>query len=162
MDDQIIKTVTEHIDVFGNKIEQFRSKNMMIIKNEAELEKIPTSGGCYWIATAMPIDKFDSEKFEKKMRLNTPMRTKIIKQDLDDKYYIIYNGTEGNLRKRIGQHLFNQGHEKTGKLGLVIDQDPYNKYEWYIYWYEIDDVILRNAMEIWWRYRIGWPVFCKR
>lgn len=110
----------------------------------------------------MPLVKFDLNMFKNKIRVTSPEDTRIIKQKDMSNSYIIYNGTEGNLRRRIGQHLFNQGHEKTGKLGLVISNEPYNNYEWLIYWLEIDNVPLRNAIEIWWRYNIGWPVFCKR
>ncbi len=100
---------------------------------------------------------------KEKNRVNVPKGTKtsIIAQDLQ-KPYIIYNGTQANLNVRLRQHLFNESNEKTGKLGIKIDTGKLKKFKWYVFYWEIDDIVMRNAIETWWRINIGWPPFCKR
>ena len=66
------------------------------------------------------------------------------------------------MRKRLKQHLFNQGHVDTVKLGCVIDEPPFIDYQWHIGFKQIDSYELRYAVEAWWRLNVGWPIFCLR
>lgn len=48
----------------------------------------------------MPIDEMPAEILERNKRKKPPKGLTIIKQQ-ENEPYIIYNGTEGNLRKRL-------------------------------------------------------------
>lgn len=127
---------------------------------------VPASPGVYWIETTMPVDEMQtaiSEVLDKKKRIRkTPPRgTKLIVQQKSD-YYFAYSGTEDDLRKRLKQHLFNQGHADTVKLGCVIDEIPFSQYKWRVGFAVIDSYVFRYAVEAWWRLNIGWPPFCLR
>ena len=96
---------------------------------------------------------------EKRIRKNPPKGTTLIKQNGTD-FYVAYLGTEDDINKRLKQHLFNQGHADTVKLGCVIDEEPFSKYKWRISFKEIDSYEFRYAVEAWWRLNVGWPAFC--
>jgi len=127
---------------------------------------VPASPGVYWIETTMPVNKMQtaiSEVLDKEKRIRKipPRGTKIIEQQKSG-YYVAYSGTEDDLRKRLMQHLFNQGNAGTAKLGCVIDEAPFSQYKWRISYAEIDSYEFRYAVEAWWRHNIGWPPFCLR
>ena len=126
----------------------------------------PSSSGVYWIETTMPIEEMReaiSEVLgkEKRLRKKPPKGTKLIEQN-GTELYVAYSGTEDDIKKRLKQHLFNQGHADTVKLGCVIDEEPFSKYKWRISFTEIDSYELRYAVEAWWRLNVGWPAFCLR
>jgi hypothetical protein len=98
---------------------------------------------------------------EKKIRAKPPQGTNLIEQQSGD-WYITYSGTEEDLRKRLKQHLFNQGHAKTVKLGCVIDEEPFSQYQWRVSFAPIESYEIRYAVEAWWRLNKGWPIFCLR
>jgi hypothetical protein len=128
--------------------------------------QVPTLPGVYWIETTMPVDVMRAaisevlEK-EKRVRKTPPQGTKLIEQR-NSEFYVAYSGTEDDLRKRLKQHLFNQGHADTVKLGCVIDEYPFSQYRWRIGFAVIDSYEFRYAVEAWWRLNIGWPPFCLR
>jgi len=154
---QIIKETKEILSKLGDKVEEQRQKNLYCVSSIDDLDKIPNSPGCYWIKTTMPISKFDQSK----RRKTPPAKTAFIEQQ-KGLPYTVYSGTEADIRKRLKQHLFNEGHEKTIKLGLKLDKPPYNRYSWYVSYVIIEDPIIRYAIESWWRSKFGWPQLCKR
>jgi hypothetical protein len=138
------------------------NKIRLKIRNQDDMLNVPEVPGVYWIETTMPEKEiFNPKIYKDKKRVTTPKGTKIIVQEKQNPY-IIYNGTESNINRRLKQHLFKEGNEGTGKLGLEIHKGKWKEYEWYVFYMEIEDVPLRNAIEIWWRHNIGWPPFCKR
>lgn len=127
---------------------------------------IPDSSGVYWIETTMPVDKLQNAISvvlgkKKKVRVKPPQGASLIEQD-NNEFYVVYSGTEEDLRKRLKQHLFNKGHVKTVKLGCVIDKKPFSKYQWRVGVVAIDSYEIRYAVEAWWRLNKGWPQFCLR
>lgn len=127
---------------------------------------VPASPGVYWIETTMPVNEMQSaisEVLEKKKRVRkTPPRgTKIVEQQQSD-FYVVYSGTKSDLRQRLKQHLFNQGHADTVKLGCIINEPPFSQHQWRISFAVIDSYEFRYAVEAWWRHNIGWPPFCLR
>ena len=150
---QPIDTAIEWINKAGVFIESKKIK--VQIRDKSDMGKVPEVPGVYWIETTMPERAiFDAKKFKEKRRKEPPKGTTIILQK-EKNPYIIYNGTESNIRRRLSQHLFNEGNEGTGKRGLEIDTGKWREYEWNIYYMEIKDVPMRNAIEIWWRHHIG-------
>lgn len=127
---------------------------------------VPKSPGVYWIETTMPVDEMQGaisivlEK-NKKTRKKAPFGTSILKQQCSD-FYVAYSGTKADLRDRLRQHLFNVGNSETVKLGCIINQHPFSKYQWRVSFAVIDSYEFRYAVESWWRLNIGWPPFCLR
>ena len=151
-----------YLNEAGKSIDLKRLDNRVKIISREDMRNVPKLSGCYWIETTMPeLLIFNSSQYERKKRKRPPVGTRPIKQ-IKNEPYIIYSGTESDVNKRLKQHLFNEGNSGTGKLGIEIDKGLYLDYDWYIYYYEVDDVPLRNALEIWWRHNVGWPPFCKR
>lgn len=127
---------------------------------------VPNTPGVYWIETTMPIEEMRIAITEvigknKRTRKNPPKGTRLIQHDPSE-YYVAYSGTEDDMRKRLKQHLFNEGHVGTTKLGCVIDNEPFSNYKWRIGYSEIDSYEFRYAIEAWWRLNQGWPPFCLR
>ena len=127
---------------------------------------VPATPGVYWIETNMPVEEMQSAISdvlgkERKVRATPPRGASLIEQK-GDGLYVAYSGTEVDLRKRLKQHLFNQGHAKTVKLGCVIDQEPFSQYQWCVGFTVIDSYEIRYAVEAWWRLNKGWPKFCLR
>jgi hypothetical protein len=127
---------------------------------------VPALPGVYWIETTMPAEEIQNAITEvlgkeKKTRTNPPCGTNLIEQQSSG-WYVVYSGTEEDLRKRLKQHLFNQGHVNTVKLGCVIDEEPFSKYQWRVSFVHIDSYEIRYAVEAWWRLNKGWPMFCLR
>ncbi|VFB09262.1 Uncharacterised protein [Aeromonas salmonicida] len=127
---------------------------------------VNASPGVYWIETTMPVDKLQCAISDvlgkpKKIRASHPQGSKLIEQK-DSEYYVVYSGTEENLNKRLKQHLFNQGHTETVKLGCVIDDKPFSDYKWRVSFSFIDSYEIRYAVEACWRLNKGWPKFCLR
>lgn len=157
--------VLEEIDRIGKYVDE--NKKRIAVKSKKDISVIPATPGCYWIETTMPKDEiiiYVNKATNKniKTRKRTPSSTNLIKQQ-NNGPYIVYNGTHGNIHGRINEHLFNGGHKNTGKLGFDISEHPlHKKYELAIYYFEISDPILRDTIEKWWRYKIGWPQFCIR
>ncbi|RLA82887.1 MAG: hypothetical protein DRG78_05915 [Epsilonproteobacteria bacterium] len=152
-----------------NKYSKDIYNNLIPIPIDSELsinENVESVSGVYWIETTMPINimKESIEKIiekPKRIRVNPPINTTIIKQN-NNSFYVVYSGTEQNINSRLKAHLFNMGHKGTGKLGCIINTVPFNKYQWQIKFKQIDDITLRYAVESWWRLNIGWPSFCLR
>lgn len=127
---------------------------------------VPNSPGVYWIETTMPVDQMQTAISvvlgkKKRTRKSPPQGTALIEQRNSD-YYVAYSGTEDDLRKRLKQHLFNQGNGQTVKLGCVINAPPFSQYKWRIGFAVIDSYEFRYAVEAWWRLNVGWPPFCLR
>lgn len=150
---------------YGEKINA--EKTVIPVTSTACIDNnVPASPGVYWIETTMPVEQMrkaisDVLGKEKRIRKTPPSGTDFVVQK-DDDWYVAYSGTEEDIRKRLKQHLFNQGHADTVKLGCLIDEDPFSDYQWRIGFAEIDSYELRYAIEAWWRLNIGWPIFCLR
>jgi len=151
------------LDEYGHDVE--RGKTIVDVVGTPCLDKgTPSSPGVYWIETTMPIEEMRraiSEVLgkERRLRKKPPTGTKLIQQKGTD-FYVVYSGTEEDINKRLKQHLFNQGHADTVKLGCVIDEEPFTKYKWRISFATIDSYEFRYAVEAWWRRNVGWPAFC--
>jgi hypothetical protein len=127
---------------------------------------VPASPGVYWIETTMPIETMRNAISEvlgknKRIRKSPPKGINLIQQRGAD-FYVAYSGTEDDIRKRLKQHLFNEGHADTVKLGCVIDEDPFSGYKWRVSFTVIESYEFRYAIEAWWRLNVGWPPFCLR
>ncbi|HGF3738169.1 TPA: hypothetical protein ACF39K_001995 [Vibrio parahaemolyticus] len=152
------------LEAYGQEIEHAR-KAFPVNSIEC-LDSVPDSQGVYWIETTMPISKVreaisELNGKEKNLRVKPPIGTSLITQ-VEAEPIVIYSGTENNLNSRLKQHLFNLGSKKTAKLGCIISQPPFDSYEWFVSYAEIDSYELRYAVEAWWRLNMGWPQFCLR
>lgn len=163
-------TTTEHqlkelLDAFGREIVESRNP-FRVSDRECIDQNIPSAPGVYWIETTMPAEEMRSaisrlSGKNRRLRTKPPRGTHLIEQS-GSSPYVAYSGTEENMRKRLRQHLFNEGHEKTVKLGCVISEAPFSEYEWRVWFKEITSYELRYAVEAWWRLNRGWPAFCLR
>lgn len=150
---------------YGQKVDA--EKTLVEITSIACIDSnVPTSPGVYWIETTMPVEEMQSAISdmlgkEKKVRATPPRGARLIEQE-GAGLYVAYSGTEKDLRKRLKQHLFNQGSAKTIKLGCVIDKEPFSQYQWRVGFAAIDSYEIRYAIEAWWRLNKGWPKFCLR
>lgn len=153
------------LDLVGEKLE--KTRYAVELNSVGEIDSFaPSKAGIYWIETTMPPDKMASAIStitgkKRETRKTKPDGVGLIKQSGDD-FYVAYSGTEDNIRKRLRQHLFNEGSEGTVKLGCVISQTPFSDFKWRVGFVEIEGYELRYALEAWWRLKIGWPVFCRR
>ncbi|PKG38920.1 hypothetical protein [Psychromonas sp. Urea-02u-13] len=151
----------------GNTIDKQRNKNRIKFTTKAKLEKLlPKNAGLYWIETNMPDDeiikniKSTSDKV-KKVRVTKPEGFGFCKVQ-EDGCRVIYSGTQANIKKRLFEHLFNDGSKDTAKLGCNLESKECEEYEWFISYHELEDTTIRYAIESWWRINIGWPKFCIR
>lgn len=150
---------------FGHEVEKDR-KPISISSTSCIDNNVPKAPGVYWIETNMPVEEMRIAISavigkEKRLRGNPPEGVKFLEQE-ENGSYIVYSGTEEDIRKRLKQHLFNQGNVDTVKLGCVIDEEPFSNYQWSVYFKQIDSYELRYAVEAWWRLNYGWPKFCLR
>lgn len=161
-------TETQLVDLlnkFGNEVEN--EKDSIPVTTESCIDQnVPSLPGVYWIETTMPVDRMQDAISDvigkrKKIRKTAPKGSSIITQEKGS-LYVAYSGTEGNMRTRLKQHLFNIGNVDTVKLGCKINESPFNEYKWHVGFKQIDSYELRYAVESWWRLNIGWPVFCIR
>ena len=163
---------TEHqledlLDAFGQEVEQERRKNTISVTSKSCLDKnVPSAPGVYWIETTMPAE--DMQKTicqvtsrEKKLRDKPPEGTSFIIQK-NQSFYVVYSGTEIDMKKRLKQHLFNEGGKRVNRLGCMIDRPQFSCYKWRVGYRKICRDELRYAIEIWWRRKFGWPIFCIR
>lgn len=150
---------------YGQQVDA--GKSVIEVTSTACIDSIvPNSPGVYWIETTMPVGEMQRAIAEvlgkeKKIRAKPPKGTSLIEQQ-GTSWYVAYSGTEEDLRKRLKQHLFNQGHAKTIKLGCVIDEEPFSRFQWRVGFAPIESYEIRYAVEAWWRLNKGWPVFCLR
>ena len=150
---------------YGQKVDA--EKTVVRVTSTACIDSnVPGSPGVYWIETTMPVGEMqaaisDVLGKEKKVRATPPLGARLIEQE-GAGLYVAYSGTEEDLRKRLKQHLFNQGHAKTVKLGCVIDEEPFSQHQWCVGFAAIDSYEIRYAVEAWWRLNKGWPKFCLR
>jgi hypothetical protein len=150
---------------YGEKVHA--EKTVVCIKSTACIDSnVPNLPGVYWIETTMPVEKMRKAistviAKEKRIRKSPPKGIGLIEQTEVD-WYVAYSGTEEDIRKRLKQHLFNQGHSDTVKLGCVIDEEPFSEYQWRVSFTVIDSYEIRYAVEAWWRLNVGWPLFCLR
>lgn len=153
------------LDCYGQRVDA--EKTVVEVNGEACIDSsVPDSAGVYWIETTMPVGEMRGAITkvlgkEKKARSKPPKDTSLIEQQGTD-WYVVYSGTEKNLRKRLKQHLLNQGGPKTAKLGCVIDAEPFSRFQWRVGFFLIESYEIRYAVEAWWRLNKGWPVFCLR
>ena len=157
--------VNELTAILGELANQ-RQGNVRQVETRTDLNDVPDTGGCYWIETTMPIGNLIQALNQRRVRpmqprQRAPRGTELITQEAAD-HYFIYNGTENRIQTRLGQHLFNEGNEQTGKLGLTIDAEPFSNYQWRISYALIANVVARYATELWWRHNVGWPRLCKK
>jgi len=149
---------------YGTKV--YANKSTLPIKSLECIDNVPTSSGIYWIETTMPAHRIQAaletiHQKEKKVRKKPPQGAALIHQK-DNDWYVIYSGTEENIRKRLKQHLFNEGNAGTVKMGCILSQNPFDSYKWRISYHVIESFEIRYAVEAWWRLNIGWPLFCLR
>ncbi|WKJ90214.1 hypothetical protein QZJ86_19715 [Methylomonas montana] len=162
---EILENLKNLLNEYGKAID--KDKVTIDVKSTSCIDtNVPASQGVYWIETTMPkeeLRKAISEVLnkEKRLRKNPPKGVSLIDQE-GDNYYVAYSGTEDDIKKRLKQHLFNQGHADTVKLGCVIDESPFSDYKWRISYQVIDNYEIRYAIEAWWRLNVGWPAFCLR
>lgn len=160
-----INNLKFQLDLVGAKMEKGRSA--IEVNSVGDIDSIaPSKPGIYWIETTMPKEKMASEISiitGKKCatRKTKPGGVGLIEQSAGE-FYVVYLGTQENIRKRLRQHLFNEGSTATVKLGCVISQAPFSDFKWRVGFVEIESYELRYALEAWWRLQIGWPVFCRR
>lgn len=163
--DLLAAQTADSVAVFGK--EAYARRTTVSIRNLSCLEsKVPRQPGVYWIETNMPVEQLQDAIKEvtgkyRRLRQKAPKGTKLLIQN-GTAPYVAYSGTEGDLQTRLSQHLFNRGNERTVKLGCLIDQSPFNEYEWRASFTIIEQYVLRYAVEAWWRLELGWPVFCLR
>lgn len=161
----ILNNLQIQIDSVGQQME--RERNAYEVSSVDGINSLaPTSSGIYWIETTMPKEKLASAISkvagrERMTRKTKPDGVGLIEQT-GDAFYVVYSGTEDNIRKRLRQHLFNEGSSSTVRLGCVISQEPFSAFRWRIGFIEIKSYEIRYALEAWWRLKIGWPVFCLR
>jgi hypothetical protein len=147
--------------------EAYARRTTIAVKSLSCLEsKIPKRPGVYWIETDMPVERLqdaikDATGKARRTRKKAPKGTKLLLQN-GAVHYVAYSGTEKDLQVRLSQHLFNLGNTGTVKLGCLVDQSPFNQYEWKVSFTVIEQYVLRYAVEAWWRLELGWPVFCLR
>ena len=160
-----LKNLQTQLNAVGEKLEQGRSA--VEVNSVGGIDSIaPSKAGIYWIETTMPRDKMASAISTITGKMRETRKTKpegvgLIEQS-GDGFYVAYSGTQDNIRKRLRQHLFNEGSASTVKLGCVISQAPFSDFKWRVGFVEIESYELRYALEAWWRLKIGWPVFCRR
>ena len=163
---------TEHrlenlLDAFGQEVEQERCKNTISVTSKSCLDRhVPSAPGVYWIETTMPAEDMQRAIYqvtnkERKLRQDPPEGISSIKQK-NHSLYVVYSGTEKDMKKRLKQHLFNEGGRGVNRLGCIIDNPQFSCYKWHVGYRTICRDELRYAIEIWWRRKFGWPVFCKR
>lgn len=150
---------------YGQKVYEQRSV-VQVTQLASIAAGIPDKAGVYWIETTMPPEEMRNaisvvSGKDKKIRKTSPKGVNLIQQN-ESSWYVAYSGTEDNLRKRIKQHLLNEGHQKTAKLGCKIDQLPFSQFQWRVGFSTIDSLEIRYAVEAWWRLNHGWPIFCLR
>ena len=160
-----LKNLQTQLNSLGEKLEQGRAA-IKVVSVDCINSIAPSKSGIYWIETTMPRDKMASAISAITAKKCDPRKTKprgvgFIEQR-GDSFYVVYSGTQDNIRKRLRQHLFNEGSTNTVKLGCVISQAPFSDFEWRVGFVEIESYELRYALEAWWRLKIGWPVFCRR
>lgn len=162
--DMLLNRFTKSIDAIGRRIDKELDDpdNWTLIERTSDLDAFAFKG-CYWIATNTPLSVLQHKLDRSRFRLTKPpCRSGFIRQD-GENLYIVYNGTRANVASRLKEHLFNEGHANTKKLGFEIDSDEdFSLYEWQVFAWEVNDTLLRYAIESWWRHNVGWPIFCKR
>ena len=99
--DQIVKKTQALIAELGRTADAERQKNRRRIAAINDLVEVPDSPGCYWIETTMPISEFD----QKKRRSHPPKKSVGFHSQEGNGLYVIYSGTQANLRQRLQQHL---------------------------------------------------------
>lgn len=160
-----LKELKELLHTCGEKVHA--GKTLISVVSRACIDKnVPDKPGVYWIETTMPAEEMRQaisvvRKKEKKLRKTRPPGAAFIIQSAGQSY-VAYSGTEEDLRERLKQHLFNEGHQRTEKLGCEIDKEPFSNYKWRVGFARIDSYELRYAIEAWWRINLGWPLFCLR
>ncbi len=159
-----LATLGRSLDHVGNRIDDTR--RFFEMTSVDSLKDIPESAGVYWIETAMPLDALrdaihQATGKERKERKSLRGGTGFIQQ-IDNGLYVVYLGSDDNIRRRLGQHLFGKGSTGTGKLGVIINEDPFAGYTWRVSYTLVEDYVLRHALEEWWRQNIGWPPLCYR
>lgn len=158
-----LNELTNLLEEYGTKIVTARA--VADVKSTACIDKhVPSVPGVYWIETTMPMEEMRAAISEvlgrnKRLRKSPPRGTSRISQS-GDELYVVYSGTEDDINRRLKQHLFNQGHADTVKLGCVISEEPFSHYKWRVRFHEVDSYIFRYAVEAWWRSKYGWPAFC--
>ncbi|WP_192036263.1 hypothetical protein [Halomonas sp. YLGW01] len=163
--DSDLKALKALLHQYGNKVDAKKAL-IEVTSTECIDANVPDYPGVYWVETTMPVEDMKSAISnvlgkEKKVRRTPPPGVSIIEQE-GDSLYVAYSGTEEDWRKRLKQHLFNQGHAKTVKLCCVIDEKPFSQYRWRVGFAAIDSYEIRYAVEAWWRLNKGWPKFCLR
>lgn len=162
---------------YVKRIEKQRRAGIFRIERETDIDAMSAKcPGVYWVETTMPLAKIqkafqrmkeekepekEGKVREKRARVQPPSAIGLIEQDEGERY-VVYSGTDENVAKRLKQHLFDQGGEKTRKLGFKIDKGEFAKFDWYASFHEIRDYEIRYAVEAAWRAVYGWPVFCLR
>ena len=160
------KQLENLLDKFGKEVEASRQKNRIKYRSRSQLEnQLPETAGLYWIETDMPQDILLKEicrttEKAKKTRSTNPEGVGFCK--IKSGFQIVYSGTQANIRKRLLEHLFNEGNKDTAKLGCELEKGEFSKYSWFISFYELNDTTIRYAVESWWRVNVGWPPFCIR
>lgn len=149
----------------GKKVHE-RKTLIPVVGRDCIDKDVPNKPGVYWIETTMPAEEMRQaisvvRKKQKKFRTTRPPGAPIIVQN-ENQFYVAYSGTEEDLRKRLRQHLFDEGNQGTERLGCEIDKPPFAKYKWRVAFARIDSYELRYAVEAWWRINVGWPLFCLR
>lgn len=162
-----LDNLKELLDKVGKQVEEVRktSKRKKVSNRQGLVNFVPTNGGLYWIETNMPDDKLleaikKTTGKDKRMRKTPPKKIDFTKAD--NGFKVVYSGTRSNIQSRLLEHLFNEGNDKTGKLGCKIEDKPFSQYEWYVSYCDLNDDTVRVAIESWWRLNAGWPPFCLR
>lgn len=166
-----------------NDDNKFEIPNIKILKDK--------KAGLYFIKTnidkntfsLLPNERSDKSHYNLKERFEQNIYNEINYNYniYNDKYYIVYNGENNNVRNRIQAHI--KGYKNNGCLAIEKYKDLIKPNAWKISWIYIDDIIdkfkeeypdiedirkstkknksFRILLENGWRYRNIWPIFCE-
>ncbi|RJR26667.1 hypothetical protein C4561_04645 [candidate division WWE3 bacterium] len=100
--DRILEQTVTALNKLGKRVDAKREENRFRVNTLDDLDHlVPEQPGCYWIESTMPLSKFRKSKVRKTAPPNGAQLIKKKKGQL----FIVYVGTESNVRKRLKEHL---------------------------------------------------------
>lgn len=147
---------------FSEEAERQRiAMDPIVVREESDLEQVPSRPGIYWIETTMALDALRNTVVDKKReRKNLPKGCASLIEQIAGRSYVVYSGTHRNIRRRLREHLFDVGGKGTKRLGCNLAKPEFSQAVWTIKFLQIDDDQVRHAAENKWRLRYGWPQMC--
>ena len=147
----------------GRKLAEFAAlveaeKTVLDVRGLACLEHVPSSPGVSWVETTMPVFELQSA-IVRRGRKKIPEDARLIRQQ-DSGFYVVCSGSWDNLQAHLRRQLFCRENPAATRLGCVVDRPPFAGYRWRVSFTVIEDHVLRDVMDLWWRFHVGWPLFC--